>query len=754
MKAHALGFPRIGPNRELKRALEAYWKGTLSAHELRSRADEIQEQAWAFQRDAGLDVVCVGDFSLYDHVLDTTVMVDALPERFRTHDEISDIDRYFHMARGDAKDDIPAMEMTKWFDTNYHYIVPEFTKDMTFSPKTETLLRDIDRARECGFEPKPVLLGPLSYIWLGKSVDGSDKWDLVENLVQAYEEIVGELGTRCEWLQIDEPVLVCDVPDKVADLFGTVYPRLTASTDARVLLATYFGGIAHTREAAFATGCDAIHLDVVRGARDLECIIEEIPEEMIVSLGIVNGRNVWITEYDETIDLVKRIEKHIGSERVMISGSCSFVHVPVDVLMEEEVEEDVREWLSFAVQKCEEVGIIRRAVEGEDMSQLLSDNAEICARRRGSHKTRNTHVRQRVEDVMPDMYVRKAPYLERKEEQAKRFNLPLLPTTTIGSFPQTREIRAHRRDFKKGVISAKEYEEFLKKEICTVISHQEDLELDVLVHGEPERNDMVEYFGEQMNGFCFTRYGWVQSYGSRCVKPPIIFGDISRPKPMTVKWITYAQSQTDKRMKGMLTGPVTMLCWSFVRDDMSRKDVCMQLARALRDEVCDLEEAGIGIIQIDEAAFREGMPLRECDRDEYLQWAVDAFRLTASGVENATQIHSHMCYSEFNTIIDWIAKMDADVISIEASRSGMELLQAFKNFNYPNDIGPGVYDIHSPRIPSKEEMVSLLQAALRVLSADRLWVNPDCGLKTRGWPEVLVSLENMVAAAKEVRAGV
>ncbi|ADU63623.1 MAG: 5-methyltetrahydropteroyltriglutamate--homocysteine S-methyltransferase [Pseudodesulfovibrio sp.] len=752
MNAHVLGFPRMGTGRELKWALEDFWQGRLDESGLLSVAWELKERHWAIQAQAGLDSVCVGDHSLYDHVLDTAIMVGAVPERFLGHGGGSGLDTYFRMARGDADANVPAMTMTKWFDSNYHYIVPEIGPDTTFTGTSGQLARDIHRAVGLGYNPRPILVGPLTFLLLAREVGGVSRWDHMEALTRAYCDILGELAGQARWVQLDEPALCLDLPPQAAEAARHAYAQLAkACGPSQILLATYFGELRENLGLAVSLPVDALHLDLVRGRAQLQETLAVMPQSMHLSLGLVNGRNIWRTDLDASARLVDIACAALGEDRVMVASSCSLLHAPMDVESENALDPSLKQWMAFAVQKCAEVA----ALKGHGSAAapaLFAENRAVLAARNGSALVHNPAVAQRLLAIDESMLTRTSPAVARATAQQARMGLPLFPTTTIGSYPQTAEIRQARLAHKRGELSDASYQEAMRRQIKETVGRQERLDLDVLVHGEPERNDMVEYFGQQLDGFCFTSNGWVQSYGSRCVKPPVIFGDVSRPGPMTVDWAVYAQSLTDRPMKGMLTGPVTILCWSFVRDDIPRSEVCRQIALAVRDEVRDLEAAGISIIQIDEAALREGMPLRESERGQYLRWAVDCFRLASSGVDDATQIHSHMCYSEFNTIVEWIARMDADVVSIEASRSGMRLLDAFDASRFPARIGPGIYDIHSPRIPDAEEILQLLRKALRVVPADRLWVNPDCGLKTRAWPETLASLRNMVTAAKQLRA--
>lgn len=750
MLTHTLGFPRIGANRELKRALEAFWKGEQSEAQLFGTARELRQHHWQLQKDQGVDLVPVGDFSFYDQVLDTTAMLGAVPPRYQWDGQQVDLTTYFRMARGEGE--LPAMEMSKWFDTNYHYLVPEFYSDQNFRLASTQVLDQTDEALKAGFDVKPVLLGPLTWLKLGKSMEeGFDPLDHLDKILPVYEQVIQTLAKKVNWIQIDEPALVLDLTENEQLTFRLAHERLAkAAGDAKILLATYFESLGDNQSLAFMPSSAAVHVDLAAAPDQLDNVLGTIASDQTLSLGLVNGRNVWRVDADEALKQIKRATDKLGKDRVMIGTSCSLLHAPVDLEQETGLDAEVRPWLAFAKQKCGELRMLADATEGKAEAGLKA-NRDAWKSRRSSKRVNNPKVRERIGSVTGAMARRQSPHADRKSVQQARLNLPLLPTTTIGSFPQTPEIRRTRRQFKNGEMNREQYTDAMRGFIRECVERQHELGLDVLVHGEPERNDMVEYFGEQLDGFCFTQYGWVQSYGSRCVKPPILFGDVSRPKAMTVDWTKYAQSLTDKPMKGMLTGPVTILCWSFVRDDQPLGETCRQIALAIRDEVQDLEAAGTAIIQVDEAALREGLPLRRAEWREYLAWAVESFKLSTSGVRDDTQIHTHMCYSEFNDIINSIAEMDADVISIEASRSKMELLQAFLKFDYPNDIGPGIYDIHSPRVPSAEEMASLLKEALDVIPAQRLWVNPDCGLKTRGWPETLDSLRNMMAVAKSAR---
>ncbi|MCK5834291.1 MAG: 5-methyltetrahydropteroyltriglutamate--homocysteine S-methyltransferase [Lentisphaeria bacterium] len=749
MLTHLLGFPRIGSQRELKRSLELYWAGSINQEELQATAEVLKTNHWKIIADAGIDLIPIGDNALYDHILDTTTMLGLIPPRFSN--EVG-LDRYFSMARGNAEKGLSAMEMTKWFDTNYHFIVPEFSSDLKIELNYDQLLEDVLQAKALGYQVKPVLVGPITYLSLGKEIGGFDRWKLLPQLITAYQVVIKTLSEHCDWIQIDEPILVTDLKSEVQAKFATVYQSLKAvSGDTKLILTTYFESVGENLETTLDLPCDAFHFDLVRGKDQLNELLEKFPKDKIISLGLIDGRNIWKTDLDEAQEIINQAVDKLGSSQVLIGSSCSLLHCPVDLKSEQQLDSPIYNWLSFSVQKCREVALLRLAFSGKDVDQELKEHAESISDKANHPLTFNQAVRNRVSKVTESDLEREHRFELRKPKQLSSLNLPNLPTTTIGSFPQTPSIRKVRLDYKLNRISKTVYETQLKEVIAENVKIQEELELDVLVHGEPERNDMVEYFGQQLKGFCFTSFGWVQSYGSRCVKPPIIYGDVSRPNAMTVDWIKYAASLTEKPMKGMLTGPVTILCWSFLRNDLTRQEVCQQIALAIRDEVQDLEMAGIKVIQVDEAAFREGMPLQKSKQESYLNWAVDSFRLTVSGVEDCTQIHTHMCYSNFNAVARWIAKMDADVISIEASRSDMKLLESFKTFPYPNDIGPGVYDIHSPRVPSTAEQLALLHKALEVITPDKLWVNPDCGLKTRKWPETLESLKNMVAAAKQLR---
>lgn len=756
MQTHILGFPSIGRQRELKQALESFWRGDTCAKTLAATAQALQQQNWAIQQQAGLTHVTTGDFSLYDRMLDTSLMLGAVPARFvpcgRGGKDVTA--RYFALARGDAARNIPALEMTKWFDTNYHYLVPEVETNAIWASTEHPVLEATARASALGFTPKAAIIGPFTWLALAKGQEKADPWARLDEILAAYADLIGRLASLCSLIQIEEPVLCTDLlPEDAAGRFAAAYAALNAAarpSSGGLMLTTYFGSLTQHLPLAANSGCAALHIDLVRAPGQLDHVLAALPENMALSLGLVDGRNIWKTDYAQAAGLAQRAVSVLGSDRVLLGSSCSLLHSPVDLEEETELPPAIRNRMAFAVQKCSELTDLAVIAHG-DGAALLAANATQMEDARQHEGTVLPAVRQRAAAVTPAMLTRRACRSARRAAQ-DWLRLPLLPTTTIGSFPQTADIRKTRLAFRQGLMDRQAYENAIQEEIASCIRKQEVLGLDVLVHGEAERNDMVEYFGQQLGGFCFTRNGWVQSYGSRCVKPPVIYGDVYRRQDMTVHWARYAQSLTQKPVKGMLTGPVTILCWSFVRDDLPRSEVCRQIALAIRDEVQALENAGIGVIQIDEAALREGMPLTAAEAEKYLQWAVDAFLLASTGVEDRTQIHTHMCYSEFNAILPAIARMDADVISIESSRSGMELLDAFTRFHYEGQVGPGVYDIHSPRIPTADEMARLLRMALKHVDRERLWVNPDCGLKTRQWDEAWPALENMVTAALRIRA--
>ncbi|MET2832499.1 5-methyltetrahydropteroyltriglutamate--homocysteine S-methyltransferase [Mesorhizobium shangrilense] len=773
-----LGMPRMGRRRELKFALESYWSGKSSAADLLATAKALRAANWREQHDCGVSKIPSNDFSLYDHVLDTAAMVGAVPSRYAWKGGEVPLDIYFAMARGKQGETAgcghaghehvaqghrsTAMEMTKWFDTNYHYIVPELTDDQTFALLSMKPVDHFLEAKALGIHTRPVILGPVTFLKLAKSpAEGFNPIALLPRLLPVYEELLRRLKlSGADWVQIDEPALVLDLNPNERAAFEFTYGQLSkAAPELKIMLATYFGPLEDNLETAISLPLAGLHLDLVRAPEQLETVGRLAPKDLVLSLGLIDGRNVWRANLPAILDRIKPIVAGWPLDRVEIAPSCSMLHVPIDLGMETALDVDVSSWLAFAAQKTEELVVLAQALsEGRQAAVgALKASAEAAAARAMSTKVHDPLVEGRIASIDGGMKQRKSAFAERSKVQAGTLGLPPFPTTTIGSFPQTPEVRKARSAHAKGELSYVDYETFLKKETEAAIRWQEEIGLDVLVHGEFERNDMVQHFGEQLSGLAFTQHGWVQSYGSRYVRPPIIFGDVSRPNPMTVRWWQFAQSLTEKPVKGMLTGPATILNWSFVRDDVSRAEACRQIALAIRDEVADLERAGARMIQIDEAAFREGLPLRKSDWKVYLDWAVECFRLASTGVEDATQIHTHMCYSEFNEIIDAIAEMDADVISIETSRSKMELLDAFKSSKYPNEIGPGVYDIHSPRVPEVGEISDLVMLARERLSDGQLWVNPDCGLKTRKWEEVRPALMNMVAAVcalrKKVQAG-
>ncbi|MCH2208250.1 MAG: 5-methyltetrahydropteroyltriglutamate--homocysteine S-methyltransferase [Lentisphaerales bacterium] len=772
IKSHSLGYPRIGSKRELKKATEAYWKGSLSLSELLATGKNLRETNWKKQQDAGIDLIPVNDFSFYDQVLDMSCLLGNIPPRFQWDEELTNVDTAFTIARGtqggasfaEEKDcqtgkvSTFASEMTKWFDTNYHYIVPEFQTDTNFSLSSTKVFDEFEEAKALGINAKPVLIGPVTYLSLGKVQDSEnadfDPFSLLDNLISVYEKVITKLAeVGAEWIQIDEPVFSTDLSDRQRKAFKEAYSRLTkAKRSAKLLVATYFGGVRDNLYDYLQLPVDGLHFDFLRGAEDLDSVLSSFPEDKILSAGVVDGRNIWKNNFDSSLSILNKAKEVVGADRLWIAPSCSLMHSPVTLENEPKLDEELKSWLAFADQKLVEVTDLKQILGGSGNEESLKANRAVATSRKSSKRIHNETVKSRLAEVKSQDFDRASSFIERQVKQRAKLQLPEFPTTTIGSFPQTEEVRQARARWKSGALSDAEYDRFLKEETANCVKFQDEIGIDMPVHGEFERNDMVEYFGENLEGFVFTSNGWVQSYGSRYVKPPIIFGDVSRPKPMTVYWSEYAQSLTKRPMKGMLTGPVTILQWSFVRDDQPRSVTTHQIALAIRDEVADLEAAGIAAIQIDEPAFREGLPLRQSEWATYLDWAVKAFRLSASCVKDDTQIHTHMCYSEFNDIIESIAAMDADVITIETSRSNMELLDAFVGFKYPNEIGPGVYDIHSPRVPSIDEMNRLMSKAEAVLQRKNLWVNPDCGLKTRQWAEVKPSLINMVKTASGLRA--
>jgi 5-methyltetrahydropteroyltriglutamate--homocysteine methyltransferase len=755
-----LGFPRMGVHRELKKALEAFWLAKTDESELLSVGQVLRANHWALQKRAGIEHVPSNDFSFYDHVLDTVAMVGAVPRRYPWKGPQVDLRTYFAMARGTAQKGaaggVPAMEMTKWFDTNYHYIVPEFTKDQEFFLGSLKSVDEFLQAKSLGIHTRPVLLGPISFLLLGKAKEsGFDPLRLLDRILPIYEAVLRRLAEAgASWIQMDEPMLALDARGEVQRSFASAYQRLASvSQSLQILLATYFVGLGANINTALRLPIAALHLDLVRAPGQLEPVLKSASSELMLSLGVVDGRNIWKTDLARALQPLERAAHKLGPHRILIAPSCSLMHSPVDLDEEKQLDAELKGWLAFAKQKLEEVAVLERALSQgkEAVRESLDANQRAMRAKLESPRIHDLKVKERGAAVTPQMAARKSAFSERRKVQQARLALPLFPTTTIGSFPQTKEIREARAQYKSGKKDAASYDDFLRSQTASAVRFQEEIGIDVLVHGEFERNDMVEYFGEQLAGFAVTHNGWVQSYGSRYVKPPLIYGDVSRKQPMTVAWSTFAQSLTAKPMKGMLTGPVTILEWSFVRNDQPRSETCQQIALAIRDEVHDLEAAGIAVIQIDEPALREGLPLLREEWQAYLAWAVHCFRLASSGVRDETQIHTHMCYAEFQDIIEAVAAMDADVISIETSRSQMELLRTFGEYRYPNQIGPGVYDIHSPRIPTTEEMADLLRKACQVLSAKQLWVNPDCGLKTRRWEEVRPALLAMVEAARIAR---
>ena len=750
---HILGYPRVGAQRELKFGLEKYWRGDIEKSELLELGSLLRHRHWEDQVGTDLDYVTAGDFAWYDHVLGTSLLLGHVPKR---HDNgFPDLDTLFRVGRGQSQSQCgcsaAASDMTKWFNTNYHYIVPEFSQNDQFSVSWPQLFEEVSEAIKAGHNVKPVLLGPLSYLWLGKEIEeGFERLTLLPRLLSAYQKILSKLAALgVEWVQIDEPILSLELPAEWLTSFKLAYQVIQG--EVKLLLTTYFDAIDHQLDKIIELPVNGLHIDLAANPEQLDNVVAKLPKEWVLSAGVINGRNVWRADLNTWLSQLTPLKEQLG-DRLWLASSCSLLHSPIDLDLETSLSAESRSWFAFAKQKCREVSLLGSALEGDQdaIAECERYSMPIVARKQSSYVNKPS-VQKRLSRIDTGLAERSAPYSERAYHQAEVLNLPLLPTTTIGSFPQTSEIRGQRREFKAGHLGEAEYKAALKGHIADAINRQEALDLDVLVHGEAERNDMVEYFAENLAGFEVTRFGWVQSYGSRCVKPAIVTADIEREKPITVEWSTYAQSLTSKRVKGMLTGPVTILGWTFPREDISRKEIAQQLALALRDEVSDLQEAGINIIQIDEPAIREGLPLKLSQQQEYLDWAVDAFKISAGSAKPETQIHTHMCYSEFNEIIESVSALDADVITIETSRSNMELLKAFEQFNYPNEIGPGVYDIHSPNIPDVDWIVALLEKAADKIPAERLWVNPDCGLKTRNWAETEAALSNMVVAAKTLR---
>ena len=749
IKIASIGYPRIGPKRELKVALENFWKSDISEAELQTVAKDLRSKNWQTQKENGVDLISSNDFSFYDQVLDTICLLGAIPKRYKWDGKEVSLKTYFAMARGSQTSelDAPALEMTKWFDTNYHYLVPELSKDQAFKLSTNKPFEEFKEAKKFGFNTKPIILGPLSFLLLAKGLDGFKTINLLDKILPVYKEIIKKLSELgAEWIQIDEPILVKDLDSQVvSQIKNTLNELKKSSGSSKILVATYFEDLNdEVKNEIFESDIDAVHLDLVRGNRNKGYVKNSKKQ---LSLGLIDGRNVWKADLKEKIEFIK----NNTSGDIIIASSCPLLHTPYDLDLEQKVPQEIKRWLSFSKQKLQELNIIKNFINNNTHQTELKKNTDDVQDRKTSKLIHDNAVKDRIKIINKSITDRKSSYTLRAKVQKDIFSLPKYPTTTIGSFPQTSDVRQARAKFKRGEIDEKSYDKFLEEKTIDAIRKQEKIGLDVIVHGEFERNDMVEYFGEQLKGFTFTSSGFVQSYGSRCVKPPIIYGNVSRPKPMTVRWSKFAQDQTKQIVKGMLTGPITILQWSFVRDDQPRKNTAQEIAFAIRDEVQDLEKNGIRMIQIDEPALREGLPLKKKDWKEYLEWSVDCFKISSGVVKDETQIHTHMCYAEFEDIINSIAALDADVISIETSRSRMELLTTFEKFKYPNEVGPGVYDIHSPRVPTKDEMKELIKKASKLIDSKRVWVNPDCGLKTRGWPETTAALEKMVEAAKELR---
>ena len=749
IKIASIGYPRIGPKRELKVALENFWKSDISEAELQTVAKDLRRKNWQTQKENGVDLISSNDFSFYDQVLDTICLLGTIPKRYKWDGKEVSLKTYFAMARGSQTSelDVPALEMTKWFDTNYHYLVPELSKDQSFQLSTNKPFEEFKEAKKYGFNTKPIILGPLSFLLLAKGLDGFKTINLLDKILPVYKEIIKKLSELgAEWIQIDEPILVKDLDSQVvSQIKNTLNELKKSSGSSKILVATYFEDLNdEVKNEIFESDIDAIHLDLVRGNRNKSYVKNSKKQ---LSLGLIDGRNVWKADLQEKIEFIK----NNTSGDIIIASSCPLLHTPYDLDLEQKVPQEIKRWLSFSKQKLQELNIIKNFINNNTHQTELKKNTDDVQDRKTSKLIHDNAVKDRIKIINKSITDRKSSYTLRAKVQKDIFLLPKYPTTTIGSFPQTSDVRQARAKFKRGEIDEKSYDKFLEEKTIDAIRKQEKIGLDVIVHGEFERNDMVEYFGEQLKGFTFTSSGFVQSYGSRCVKPPIIYGNVSRPKSMTVRWSKFAQDQTKQIVKGMLTGPITILQWSFVRDDQPRKNTAQEIAFAIRDEVQDLEKNGIRMIQIDEPALREGLPLKKKDWKEYLEWSVNCFKISSGVVKDETQIHTHMCYAEFEDIINSIAALDADVISIETSRSRMELLTTFEKFKYPNEVGPGVYDIHSPRVPTKDEMKELIKKASKLIDSKRVWVNPDCGLKTRGWPETTAALEKMVEAAKELR---
>ena len=750
-KNYVIGFPRIGEKRELKKVLEDYWAKKVDFSEVKYVAENLRKRHWTYQKEAKIDFIASNDFSLYDNMLDTTILLGAIPKRFQ---HLKDEELYFAMARGNQ--DCIAMEMTKWFNTNYHYIVPEISKDTTFKLNSKKVIEEYKEALELGINTKINLIGAITYLGLSKSVDNSDLFAHISSVVKVYKELLEEISKLNSEVvvQFDEPLFVKDLEPKVLSLLKPVYDELSnVSTNIKIVVTTYFEHSNEATKILVNTPIWALGLDFIHGVKNLESLEFIKNSNKVLIAGVIDGRNIWKSNFEDKLNLLNKISNVVSKDNIIVGTSCSLLHVPFTLSYEDNLDKEIKSWLAFANEKLKELNLVSKQFFGSKLSlediANIEKNRQDNIQRKVSTKIHNQKIQEEIKNLKK--FEREDKFEDRIKAQREFFKYDFLTTTTIGSFPQTPEIRENRKNYKANLISKEEYETQIKKYIDDCVAFQEEIGLDVLVHGEPERNDMVEYFGQLLEGFAFTQNAWVQSYGSRCVKPPVIFGDVSRPNAMTVLWIKYAQSKTSKVMKGMLTGPVTILNWSFVRDDIPRNEVTKQIALCINKEVDDLQNAGIKMIQVDEAAFKEGYPLRAENIKAYENWAVDNFRLSVSSAKANTQIHTHMCYSEFNDIIKTIEAMDADVISIETARSGNRLLKIFKDVNYKQEIGPGIYDIHSPRVPSVQEMVNQIKALIEVLPKEQLWINPDCGLKTRKWPEVKESLKNMVEAVKIVK---
>lgn len=750
-KKYVIGFPRIGEKRELKKVLEDYWAKKVDFSEVKYVAENLRKRHWTYQKEAKIDFIASNDFSLYDNMLDTTILLGAIPKRFQ---HLKDEEQYFAMARGN--DTCVAMEMTKWFNTNYHYIVPEISKDTTFKLNSKKVIEEYKEALELGINTKINLIGAITYLGLSKSVDNSDLFAHISSVVKVYKELLEEISKLNDEIvvQFDEPLFVKDLEPKILSLLKPVYDELSSvSTNIKIVVTTYFEHSNEATKILVNTPIWALGLDFIHGVKNFETLEFIKNSNKVLIAGVIDGRNIWKSNFEDKLNLLNRISNVVSKDNIIVGTSCSLLHVPFTLSYEDNLDKEIKSWLAFANEKLKELNLVSKQFFGSKLSlediANIEKNRQDNIQRKVSTKIHNQKIQEEIKNLKK--FEREDKFEDRIKAQREFFKYDALTTTTIGSFPQTPEIRENRKNYKANLISKEEYETQIKKYIDDCVAFQDEIGLDILVHGEPERNDMVEYFGQLLEGFAFTQNAWVQSYGSRCVKPPVIFGDVSRPKAMTVLWIKYAQSKTSKVMKGMLTGPVTILNWSFVRDDIPRNEVTKQIALCINKEVDDLQNAGIKMIQVDEAAFKEGYPLRAENIKAYENWAVENFRLSVSSAKANTQIHTHMCYSEFNDIIKTIEAMDADVISIETARSGNRLLKIFKEVNYKQEIGPGIYDIHSPRVPSVQEMVNQIKALIEVLPKEQLWINPDCGLKTRKWPEVKESLKNMVEAVKIVK---